>query len=482
MNRIKYYLLKPSLNKRLVIMMLFLSMSLISILLFLYYQTEKVLYNEFERQTSELSKAIQVGLEEVTGSAMSDEKRLQNYLKKVTTKGVKAIQVISTTDKIIASTNPKDIGKWITKSKKTLMFKAEIGQPVTEEDQVYTVIIPVISGNKPMAYVNLTLNPEDFSVFLHTSAIRRIVAALLIFGIGIVLAVFLAMQYTKPIDQIVNAAKQVASGNLDQELDTKRKDEIGVLARSFNNMIEKLKEERELKEKLRKAEHLAGIGQVAQNIAHEIKNPLNFISLSIDHMRECYKPCDPNDVEKFESLVVNMKNEIQRLSKFAESFLGYGKPIELNIQRTDIGGIIEDVLELVSAKARQGNISIVKEYRILPDLFVDPEFIKTCVYNIIINAFEAMPEGGTIKVRTERAHSMFLLSIDDTGAGISEGQTSKIFEPFFTTKIKGLGLGLPLTKKIIEQHGGKVTFERKKTPGSIFTILLPMEKEKQKCL
>jgi len=481
MNRIKYYLLRPSLNKRLVAMMLFLSMSLISMLIFLYYQTEKLLYNEFERQTSALTKSIQVGLEEVTKGGFS-EKRLENYLKKLNTNGVNEIQVISTSDRIVASTNPKDIGKWITKSQKTLMVKADIGQPVTGEGQVYNVMIPVLSGDKHLGYINLTLNAEDFSVFLHTSNLRRIAAALVIFGIGIILAIFLATRYTKPIDQIVDAAKQVASGNLDQELDTKRKDEIGVLARSFNNMIEKLKEERELREKLRKAEHLAGIGQVAQNIAHEIKNPLNFISLSIDHMRECYKPCDPNDVEKFESLVVNMKNEIQRLSKFAESFLGYGKPIGLNIQRTDIGRIIEDVLELVSAKAREGNISIVKEYKLLPALFVDPEFIKTCIYNIIINAFEAMPEGGTITIRTQGVNSMFSFSIDDTGGGVSEGQISKIFEPFFTTKSKGLGIGLPLTKRIIEEHGGKVMFERKETHGSVVTILLPMEKEKQKCL
>jgi nitrogen fixation/metabolism regulation signal transduction histidine kinase len=469
--------MKPSLNRRLVAMMLFLSLSLVSILIFLYYQTEKVLYNEFERQTSAISKSIQIGLEEVTKGGLS-EKRLENYLKKLNTKGVNEIQIISTSDKIIASTNPKDIGKWITKSQKTLMVKADIGQPVTGEGQVYNIMIPVVSGDKHLGYINLTLNTEDFSVFLHTSNLRRIFAALLIFGIGIILAVFLAARYTKPIDKLVDVAKQVAAGNLDQELDTKRKDEIGVLARSFNNMIEKLKEDRELKEKLRKAEHLAGIGQVAQNIAHEIKNPLNFISLSIDHMREYYRPCDPNDVEKFESLVINIKGEIQRLSKFAESFLGYGKPIELNIQRTDIGGIIEDVIELVSAKARVGNISIVKKYKILPDLFVDPEFIKTCVYNIIINAFEAMPDGGTITVSTDRSNSMFLLSIDDTGVGVSEEQISKIFIPFFSTKSKGLGLGLSLTKKIIEEHGGKVLFERKKTLGSIFTILLPLEKEK----
>jgi len=475
---IKNYLFKPSLNKRLVLMMLFLSLSLISILVFLYYQTEKVLYNEFERQTSELSKAIQIGLEEATSSSLTDEKRLQNYLKKLNAKGVKKISVISTSDKIIASTNPNDIGKWVSKSKKELIFKAEIGQPVTgEEGQAYNVIIPVMSGNKPMGYINLTLNTEDFSVFLRTSAVRRIIAASLIFGIGILFAVVLARRYTKPIDEVVNAAKKVASGDLDQKLNTNRKDEIGELARSFNHMVEKLREERELMEKLRKAEHFAGIGQVAQNIAHEIKNPLNFISLSIDHMKERYKPCDENEAKNFESLVLNMKNEIQRLSRFAESFLGYGKPFELNIRMANIGKIIEEVLELVSVRAKQENISIRKEYAASPELSIDPEFIKTCIYNIILNSFEAMPDGGILAIRTKKSESRFLLSIEDTGVGVSEDKLTKIFEPFFTTKGKGLGLGLSLTKRIIEEHRGKIMFESKEGKGSTVTITLPMESE-----
>jgi signal transduction histidine kinase len=176
-----------------------------------------------------------------------------------------------------------------------------------------------------------------------------------------------------------------------------------------------------------------------------------------------------------------MKNEIQRLSKFAESFLGYGKPIELNLQKTDIGKIIEDVLELVSAKAKDGNIHISREYTASPELFVDPEFIKTCIYNLIINAFEAMPQGGTLAIKTEKSGDRFSLSIDDTGTGVSEEQMSKIFEPFFTTKSKGLGLGLPLTRRIIEEHGGKVMFEQRDTQGSRITAILPLEKENPRC-
>ncbi|HBH61819.1 MAG TPA: two-component sensor histidine kinase [Nitrospiraceae bacterium] len=468
---------KLTLNKKLIAMMLFLSLSLISILVFLYYQSEKLIYNEFERQTSELSKSIQIGLEEATSGGLTDEKRLQGFLNKLNPKGVKEISVISTSDRIISSTNPKDVGKWITKSKKELIFKAELGQPVTgEEKGGYNVMIPVISGEKHMGYIYLTLNTEDFSVFLQTSAMRRIIAASIIFGMGTVLAVFLARRYTKPIEEVVTAAQRVALGDLNQELRTKRKDEIGDLARSFNYMVKKLQEERDLTEKLRKAEHLAGIGQFAQNIAHEIKNPLNFINLSIDHIKEVSRPSDPDKAEKFDSLIHNMKGEIQRVSRFTESFLEFGKPFELNRRETDMQKLIEDVIELVAAKARQENIDIRKQYGAVRTLHVDPEFIKTCIYNIIINALEAMHGGGVLLITTKEADAKFCLKVEDTGTGVPQHKMAKIFEPFFTTKVKGLGLGLSFTHRIIKEHGGKVLFESTEGKGSIMTIFLPIDK------
>lgn len=458
-------------------MMLFLSLSLITILISLYYHSEKVIYNEFTRQTSELSKAIQIGLEEATSAGLTDEKKLQRYLEKLNPKGVKEISVISTSDRIISSTNPKDIGKWITNRKKELIFKADLGETVTgkEKGEGYNVMIPVVSGDKHMGYIYLTLTTEDFSVFLQTSAVRRIVAALIIFGIGIVLTIFLARMYTKPIEDVVTAANRVALGDLNQELPSGRKDEIGELAQSFNYMVGKLRDQRDLAEKLRKAEHLAGIGQFAGTIAHEIKNPLNFINLSIDYMKEAFSPCDPEKTEKFNSLVLNMKGEIQRVSRFAESFLEYGRPFELNRRQVKMKQILDDVIGLVSANARQGNVVIKNEFKIMPELYVDPEFIKTCIYNIINNAFEAMPHGGTLTLRTRKADAKFCLSVEDTGVGVPAEHLSKVFEPFFTAKIKGLGIGLAFTRRIVEEHSGKVTFESVEGKGSVVTIILPME-------
>lgn len=473
-HEIRDYFSRLSLNKKLVALMLVQSLSIISILVFLYYQTEVSIYSEFEKQIADLSKGIQMGVEEVTSSGLPEEKRLQNYLTKLKTKGVKEISIISNSDKIISSTDPRNIGKWITKTKKELIFKAELGEPVIGEGQFYNVIVPVVANNKHYGYIHLTVNTEDFSAHMRKRLIRRITATAMIFGIGLLLSIILAKRYTKPIEDVVQAARNVAHGNLDQEIRTERKDEIGELAKSFNYMVGKLKEERVLEERLRKAEQLAGLGQFSMSIAHEIRNPLNFINLSIDHIQKKYEPREEGGKERFDSLIRNIKNEIQRVSRFAESFLEFSRPLELNLQKMDMVKLIEDVLELVKAKAEKDKIIIIKELGILPELYLDSGFIKTCLYNIILNAFQAMPDGGKVTIRTSRADEKLSVTVEDTGVGISAEKISKIFDPFFTTKQDGIGIGLALTKRVVKEHKGRIEFKSIEGKGSAVTIFLPL--------
>jgi len=475
---LREYFLRLSLNQKLISMMLLLSLSLMSVYFILYFETEQAMYREFENQTAELSKAIQVGVEEVTSTGATDEKRLQGYMKKLNTRGVKEISIISNnSEKIISSSDPRKIGKDLTTKRKELIFKAELGEPVTDEGLSYNVIIPVVAGEKHFGYIHLTINTEDFSVFMRKRMLQRILAAAFVFGIGMLLTVYLSRSYVKPIENVVAVAQSVAAGNLDHELNTERKDEIGHLAQSFNHMVRKLREQRDLEEKLRKAEHLAGIGQFATSIAHEIKNPLNFISLSIDLIREKYRPADDATQKNFESLIVNIKNEIQRVSRFAESFLEYGRPLELNRRMTDICRLVDDVIDLVAAKAQKEKIEIERVYETRPELLLDPEFIKTCLYNIILNAFQSMPRGGKLTVMTRQIENRFHLSIEDTGIGIPEDRLSRIFDPFFTTKSSGLGLGLALTKRVIEEHKGKVEIRSIEGRGTTIITILPLEKE-----
>ena len=447
-----------------------------SILMVLYIQSEKAMIKEFESQIVELSKAIQVGVEEITSQGSTDEMRLSQYLKSLNAKGVKEISIISNADEIIASTNPTKVGNPVGPKKKELIIKAELGESLSrEEGKVYNVILPVVAGEEHYGYVHLKINTDDFSKVMRTNMIKRVVSTLMVFAVGIGIAMFLSWRYTKPIHNVVSAAKRIAAGDFNQTLITKRKDEIGELTQSFNFMSRKLHEQRQLEEKLREAEHLSGIGQLSRSIAHEIRNPLNFISLSVDHIKEKYYPCSNKDAERFGSLILNIKQEIQRLNKLVEDFLDYGRPMKLNLREVDINKLFEDIIEIIWAKADAEKINIIKDYNTLQMLNLDPDLIKTCIFNVILNAFQAMPDGGTLTIKTESAYGTLSILISDTGVGIPKDELSKVFDPFFTTKKNGLGLGLAMTKRVVEEHGGKVDLHSAVGKGSEVIITLPIQ-------
>jgi signal transduction histidine kinase len=469
----KTFFLNISLTKKLILMMLFLTAILLVTLITIYWQSEKNLMAQIESQTAELAQAVQVGVEEVTGGTTS-ETRLEKYLTSLKTKGIKEISIISNADEIIASTNPKNVGTAVSPKKKELIIKAELGEPaVDQEGKAYNVIIPVIAGQAHYGYIHLQINVESLQESMRRNTTKRIIAALSVFAIGILLSTFLAMRYTEPIHNVVKAARKVAAGDLNQSLPVDRKDEIGDLTQSFNDMVQKLREQRRLEERLREAEHLSAVGQLARGIAHEIRNPLNFINLSIDHIKTKYRPQDDAQAEGFEKLVESMKEEIHRLDRLVRDFLDYGKPLKLDLQPVETQEWLADVVEIVKAKAESDRIQIVERYDALPRLRMDVELMKSCLFNVVINAFQAMPDGGTLTFTTEEREAKFILRVSDTGCGVSKENLARLFEPFFTTKSQGLGLGLAMTKRVIEEHGGRIEFSSTEGQGSEVTIRLP---------
>ncbi len=471
---LKNYFLNLSLNKKLIGMMLFLSFILVSLLTVFFSTFENALFHEFERQAADLSKAIQIGVEEVTSTGGTDEARLQNYLQVLSRRGVDEISIIGNDDVIVASTNPGYVGEEVGPKKKERIIKAELGEPVSREGKSYNVILPVVAGNEHYGYIHLKINTEDFSDIIAANAIKRIIATSFVFGLGLILAVSLSLMYTKPIHRVVDAARSVAAGDLSAELRTDRRDEIGELTNAVQYMIEKLREQRANEEKLRETEHLSAVAQLARGIAHEIRNPLNFISLSIDHLRKKFSPAGSAEKEQFDSLISTIKQEIQRLNNLVQDFLDYGKSLRLNRRLTDLSALVRDVITLVSAKAEKDGITIELRDEGIPTMFLDPELIKTCVFNVVINAFEAMPKGGTITVTLKQTGDKATVIIEDSGIGVSRENVPKIFDPFFSTKKMGLGLGLAMTNRVIEEHGGKVDFQSVEGKGSRVTLSLPL--------
>lgn len=469
-----------SLNRKLIFMMLFLSFILISALMFLYSQSEQTLFRELQRQTTELTKAIQIGVEEVTASGgATDEARLSKYLKELNAKGVKEISIISNADEIVASSNLAKVGQPITHKRKELIIRAELGEPISDEGSTYNVILPVVAENTQYGYIHLKINKDDFSHILRINALKRIAATLFVFGIGIVMAFILSKRYTQPIQNVVDAAMRVAAGDLNQNIPVQSRDEIGQLSESFNFMVQKLRETRILEEKLREAEHLSGLGQLSRNMAHEIRNPLNFISLSVDHIGEKYPPKDEEDKKRFDNLISGIKQEVHRLDKLVNDFLDYSRPIKLNLRKMMVSDLLENVMALIWAKAEADGISIIKDYSADVELNVDTDLFKSCILNTIANAFHAMEtsQEKTLAIKTEIAGKEFVLSIKDSGIGISQENLSKIFEPFFSTKQNGLGLGLPMTMRVMEEHGGRIEFDSTEGKGSEVKLILPLLKK-----
>ncbi|MCX8070715.1 MAG: ATP-binding protein [Thermodesulfovibrionales bacterium] len=475
---INYFKYSNSLNTRLVIIMLFLSFIMISALLIIYSRSEKALSAEIERQTSDLTKAIQIGVEEVTATGSSDEARLANYLNSLNMQGIKEISIISNADEIVASTIPSKIGQPVTHKRKELIIKAELGEPVSEEGSAYNVIVPVIAGNTQYGYIHLKVNKDNFTKMLQENTIKRITAAVIVFSIGIILTLILSKHYTKPIEQIAMAASRVAAGDLNQNINIRGNDEIAKMAQSFNHMVSKLKETKSLEERLREAEHLSGLGQLSRSIAHEIRNPLNFINLSIEHMETKYAPTEPQKLDKFKNLINGIKLEVQRLNKLVSDFLDYSRPMKLNKKPVNIKILLEDTLSLVWAKAEAEGILIKKEDFNDATLKIDLELFKSCLMNVIGNAFQAMSEPSIQKkelaIKTSIENDYFVITISDTGHGIAEENLERVFEPFFSTKQNGLGLGLSMTKRVIEEHNGRVEINSLQGVGTDVRLILPL--------
>ncbi len=282
--------------------------------------------------------------------------------------------------------------------------------------------------------------------------------------------------FTRPIKELSTAARKVAGGNFDVQVPADRADEMGTLAAAFNEMTAKLGRARELEMQLHQAEKGAVVGRLAAAIAHEIRNPLNYINLTLDHLRSSFAPSDTNKRTTFIRLTDQLKTEVARINRHITDFLKYSRPSKLELQDVDLRMEAEDALRLVEARAEECGIEtkIVQNGPLAP-VVADREALRSVFTNLVINAVEAINGvGGSISITLSntRANSV-KVEISDSGDGIAADDISKIFEPYFSTKETGTGLGLAIVKKAIDDHGGTISVASKEGSGTTFTIILP---------
>ncbi|QQS34287.1 MAG: HAMP domain-containing protein [Acidobacteriota bacterium] len=300
-----------------------------------------------------------------------------------------------------------------------------------------------------------------------------------------IITFMLVWRFSRPIANLSAAARRVAQGDLSTRVsEAERSDEMGMLARNFNEMAAELEKKRDLELQLQQAEKSAVVGRLGSAIAHEIRNPLNYINLTLDHLRTKYAPAEPVDKEKFEKLTSQLKTEVGRINQQISDFLNYSRPAKANLRPTDPRQVIDDSLRLIEPEAEEKGITIgIVEHENVPQIMADPEFLRSVFNNLFINALQSMEtQGGHlgIKITPSETGNCVNFEISDTGVGIPPENLEKIFEPYFSTKETGTGLGLAIVQKIVESHNGTIDVRSEEAKGTTFTVKLPTHSEPQR--
>ncbi len=298
-------------------------------------------------------------------------------------------------------------------------------------------------------------------------------AVVLLFGVFVL---FFSLRTLEPLPQLIESLRKIGDGDFLKSLKikTSAKDEVSLLAREYNRMLEALcqrdkKIESQQKELVR-AERLAAVGQLSAEVVHEIRNPLNSINLNIDWLQMSLKDAE----EETSKTLVSIAKEIQRLNQITESYLVRARLPVANSERANVHDVLAEVVEFSREEDRSRNISVSTEFTDAA-IFVKTSHsrLKQVFLNLLKNAKEAMPQGGKIHVRTAQSENISTIHISDNGSGMNDAIRRKTFTPFYTTKENGTGLGLVLTKNIVDEAEGSIQCQSELGQGTTFTLQFP---------
>jgi signal transduction histidine kinase len=233
-----------------------------------------------------------------------------------------------------------------------------------------------------------------------------------------------------------------------------------------------LEERRELQRRAQMAEKLAAIGTMTAGLSHEIKNPLNAAALQLTVLERRLKKLPPDLQPALEQPLALVRDEIQRLNRVVEEFLQFARPRELHALPMELAPLLSRVVDLLAVEAERLGVRLERAWGELPAITGEADRLQQAVMNLVLNAIQATPRGGWVRVEASAEGERVVIAVEDSGPGVPEEMRARIFEPFFTTKEAGSGLGLPLVHAIVDQHRGAVTLERGAAGGARFVIRL----------
>lgn len=463
-------------------------------LTFLYIKTQRNIIHQTSQQKAELiSSMIESSIHCIMKEG--DIERLSSYIQEVSNlSDIRKIRILSSQGKISHSSLSEEIGSFIPQSSlqklKTLLSNKSQFNLLVFLPKSTIQGFHVIKNNESCFRCHDRKN--DINGILETHMDYSTAAALLkksqVKGIFIALGALFVLTFiilrlfekivNKPLSQLKNKIKKVQEGELNTQFPVLKKDEIGSLAESFNNMVRRLKEANQKIEDLfnrqmEKAEHLASIGELAAGLAHEIKNPIAGMKGALEIINQKTDESDPKK-EIFTEILL----QIDKIDHIIQDLLSYAKPKEMRKKLVNPNQCIENAIKLAKPQLKDKDIHIdFQGIKNEAQACLDEDKIQEVILNLILNSIYAIEKKGEISIKLdEKNESVLKITLKDNGVGIKKENLFQIFNPFFTTKTRGTGLGLSICKKIINAHQGSIHVESEEKKGTTFTIELPVLK------
>ncbi|HEX7288744.1 MAG TPA: ATP-binding protein [Candidatus Angelobacter sp.] len=374
-----------------------------------------------------------------------------------------------------------DLNRVMPLVQKTLDQRSEVsmtidmGGKLLEEDQQIVHAIPLKGYGDRVSAVLLVGNSlqQELTLEKRIRNISLVIAAVGVI-IGVIVSGVMTARLSRPIRELAEAATEVGQGNWNVRVESGAKDEIGRLASAFNQMTGELITQRE---RLVQSERVAAWRELARRLAHELKNPLFPLQITVENLVRARENTPEQFDEVFRESAATLLAEITNLKTIIGRFSDFSKMPAPQLQRVDLNEMVRSVVQLFQGQLKRDGTKIEPDLQLdaqLPPVSGDPTLLRRVMENLVLNAIDAMPNGGRLTLRTRTEGKAAIFEIGDTGKGLTREECDRLFTPYYTTKQHGTGLGLAIVQSVVSDHHGRVSVSSKQGQGTTFSVELPL--------
>ncbi len=330
------------------------------------------------------------------------------------------------------------------------------------------------AGRRILLTATVSLSPETEIVRAFKD--QNLLAITAVFIVALTLMIYFIRKTLRPLGELSETCSRISSGDLKTVAMRKSSGEVLALERTFNQMVESLREKEVMEVKLRQAQRLSAIGNLAAGVAHDVRNPLNAIKLLSSHTIDILG--NAPESERAAKQIRTIREEVDRIEDIVSSFLSLAREREIVPEPCHVDSLLQECVHLIEQDAKSRQIRLSAELRTgVTELMLDQKQWRRAIVNVLLNALDACPPEGRVRIFSRLNDSVCEIEVRDDGPGMSRESIEHAFDPYFTTKPTGTGLGLSITRGIIEEHGGSIELYSFHGQGTQVLITMPLRKE-----